>query len=151
AAPTYGKGRSSIEQRIVNKILPLKETGLGYITLGQSSSTLSGGEAQRIKLSSFLAKGAEATSTLFIFDEPTTGLHLHDIQNLLIAFNQLIESGNSLWLIEHNMEVIKCADWIIDVGPEGGKEGGTIVFEGTPEEMVNKGKGHTAPFLKEVM
>jgi len=151
AAPTYGKGRSSVEQRIVNKILPLKETGLGYITLGQSSSTLSGGEAQRIKLSSFLAKGAEATSTLFIFDEPTTGLHLHDIQNLLIAFNQLIESGNSLWLIEHNMEVIKCADWIIDVGPEGGKEGGTIVFEGTPEEMVKKGKGHTAPFLKEVL
>ncbi len=151
ASPTYGKGRSSLEQRIVNKILPLKETGLGYITLGQSSSTLSGGEAQRIKLSSFLAKGAEATSTLFIFDEPTTGLHLHDIQNLLIAFNQLIESGNSLWLIEHNMEVIKCADWIIDVGPEGGKEGGKIVFEGTPEEMVKKGKGHTAPFLKEVM
>ena len=151
AAPTYGKGRSSLEQKIVNKILPLKETGLGYVTLGQSSSTLSGGEAQRIKLSSFLAKGAEATSTLFIFDEPTTGLHLHDIQNLLIAFNQLIESGNSLWLIEHNMEVIKCADWIIDVGPEGGKEGGTIVFEGTPEEMVKKGKGHTAPFLKEVL
>ena len=151
SAPNFGKGRSSLEQKIVNKILPLKETGLGYITLGQSSSTLSGGEAQRIKLSSFLAKGAEATSTLFIFDEPTTGLHLHDIQNLLIAFNQLIESGNSLWLIEHNMEVIKCADWIIDVGPEGGKDGGNIVFEGTPEDMIKKGKGHTAPFLKEVM
>jgi len=151
SAPNYGKGRSSLEQKIVNKILPLKETGLGYITLGQSSSTLSGGEAQRIKLSSFLAKGAEATSTLFIFDEPTTGLHLYDIQNLLIAFNQLIESGNSLWLIEHNMEVIKCADWIIDVGPEGGKDGGNIVFEGTPEDMIKKGKGHTAPFLREVV
>ncbi len=148
SAPNYGKGRSSYEQKIVHKILPLKETGLGYITLGQSSSTLSGGEAQRIKLSSFLSKGSEATSTLFIFDEPTTGLHLHDIQNLLIAFNQLINSGNSLWLIEHNMEVIKCADWIIDVGPDGGKYGGEIVFEGTPEEMMKKGKGFTADFMR---
>ncbi len=145
------EGRSTPDQKIVNKLLPLQETGLGYITLGQSSSTLSGGEAQRIKLASFLAKGAAASSTLFIFDEPTTGLHIHDIRNLLLAFEQLIENGNSLWLIEHNMEVIKCADWIIDVGPEGGEDGGQIVFQGTPEDMVKKGKTHTSGFLKQTI
>ncbi|MFM7024121.1 MAG: excinuclease ABC subunit UvrA [Flavobacteriales bacterium] len=145
------EGRATDEQKIVNKLLPLQETGLGYITLGQSSSTLSGGEAQRIKLASFLAKGAAASSTLFIFDEPTTGLHIHDIRNLLLAFEQLIENGNSLWLIEHNMEVIKCADWIIDVGPEGGHAGGQIVFQGTPEDMVKKGKTHTSGFLKQAL
>ncbi|MCX6181493.1 MAG: excinuclease ABC subunit UvrA [Bacteroidetes bacterium] len=145
------EGRATPDQKIVNKILPLQETGLGYITLGQSSSTLSGGEAQRIKLASFLAKGAAASSTLFIFDEPTTGLHIHDIRNLLLAFQQLIENGNSLWLIEHNMEVIKCADWIIDVGPDGGEDGGQIVFQGTPEEMVKKGKTYTSDFLKQTL
>ena len=142
-------GKSNADQRIINKLQPLQEIGLGYITLGQSSSTLSGGEAQRIKLASFLAKGAAASSTLFIFDEPTTGLHVHDIRNLLLAFEQLINNGNSLWLIEHNMEVIKCADWIIDVGPEGGEDGGQIVFQGTPEEMVKKGKTYTSGFLKQ--
>jgi excinuclease ABC subunit A len=122
-----------IENKIIYKLQPLMDVGLGYVQLGQSSSTLSGGEAQRIKLASFLVKGSTEKKTLFIFDEPTTGLHFHDIKKLLYAFNALIEQGHSLVVIEHNQEVIKCADWIIDLGPEGGKNGGTIVFEGTPE------------------
>jgi excinuclease ABC subunit A len=110
---------------------------------------MSGGEAQRIKLASFLSKGINAPSTLFIFDEPTTGLHFYDIEKLLIAFNALIEQGHSVVVIEHNTEVIKCADYIIDIGPVGGENGGTIQFEGNPEELVKFGENITAMFLKE--
>jgi excinuclease ABC subunit A len=123
-------------KRIAASLQPLADVGLGYVCLGQPSSTLSGGEAQRIKLASFLTKGITTEKTLFIFDEPTTGLHFHDISKLLVAFNALIENGHSLVIIEHNPEVIKSADWIIDLGPEGGEEGGNLVFEGTPEELV---------------
>ncbi len=138
-------------KRIVEKLTPLQETGLGYVKLGQSSSTLSGGEAQRIKLSSFLIKGHEVKPTLFIFDEPTTGLHFHDIAKLMKALNALINNGHSVLVIEHNQEVIACADHVIDLGPEAGDAGGSIVFEGTPEELVSNGKGHTAHFLKDVL
>ena len=123
------------------------DVGLGYLKVGQSSSTLSGGEAQRIKLASFLAKGNSSNSTLFIFDEPTTGLHFHDIDKLIIAFNSLIDSGHSIIVIEHNTEVIKCADWIIDLGPEGGKNGGNILFTGTPEDLVKEKNNATGQFL----
>jgi excinuclease ABC subunit A len=136
-------------KKIVEKITPLKEVGLGYVQLGQSSNTLSGGEAQRIKLASFLSKKNSQSKTLFIFDEPTTGLHFHDIKKLLKALNALIEIGHSVIVIEHNAEVIKCADWIIDLGPEGGKEGGNIVFEGTPEDLVKCKESYTGKFLKD--
>lgn len=135
---------------ILEKIQPLFDVGLGYVKLGQSSNSLSGGEAQRVKLASFLGKNSPEGSILFIFDEPTTGLHFHDISKLLKAINALVDEGHSVIIIEHNLEVIKCADWIIDLGPDGGeKKGGYLVFEGTPEEMVKKGKGYTAEFLKE--
>lgn len=134
---------------IYDKILPLYEVGLGYIKLGQSSNSLSGGEAQRVKLASFLGKNTGDGNILFIFDEPTTGLHFHDISKLLKAINALVDAGHTVIVIEHNLEVIKCADWIIDLGPEGGeKKGGNLLFTGTPEEMVKKGKGYTAEFLK---
>jgi len=134
---------------IHEKILPLFDVGLGYVKLGQSSNSLSGGEAQRVKLASFLGKNSTEGHILFIFDEPTTGLHFHDIFKLLKAINALVDEGHSVIIIEHNLEVIKCADWIIDLGPEGGeKKGGTLMFEGTPEEMTKKGKGYTAEFLK---
>jgi excinuclease ABC subunit A len=136
---------------IHDRILPLNDVGLGYVKLGQSSNSLSGGEAQRVKLASFLGKNAPTDSDhiLFIFDEPTTGLHFHDISRLLKAINALVDEGHSVIIIEHNLEVVKCADWIIDLGPEGGeKKGGLLVFEGTPEEMVKKGKGYTAEYLK---
>ena len=134
---------------IYEKIVPLFEVGLGYVKLGQSSNSLSGGEAQRVKLASFLGKNSTEGHILFIFDEPTTGLHFHDIFKLLKAINALVDEGHSVIIIEHNLEVIKCADWIIDLGPEGGeKKGGTLMFEGTPEEMAKKGKGYTAEFLK---
>ena len=139
------------EPKLADKLLPLQEVGLGYIRLGQSSNTLSGGEAQRVKLASFLGKGnSNKGKTLFIFDEPTTGLHFHDIKKLLKAINALVEQGDSVIIIEHNMEIIKCADWIIDLGPEGGEPGGYIEFEGTPEEMVKNmpDTNHTARFLK---
>jgi excinuclease ABC subunit A len=139
----------SLHQKIVNKIQPLADVGLGYIGLGQASSTLSGGEAQRIKLASFLGKGNHATNTLFVFDEPTTGLHFHDIRKLLDAFNALVKNGNSLVVIEHNMEIIKSADWVIDLGPEGGDLGGEILFEGTPEDMVKEKRSITGTFLKD--
>jgi len=134
---------------IVNKLSPLQEVGLGYIRLGQSSNSLSGGEAQRIKLAAYLGKGQQHKHTLFIFDEPTTGLHVHDIHQLLTAINALIQQGNSVLIIEHNTEVIKCADWIIDLGPEGGDKGGEIVFSGTPEAMIHLANNHTARYLKE--
>jgi excinuclease ABC subunit A len=136
-------------QKIINKIQPLADVGLGYIKLGQASSTLSGGEAQRIKLASFLSKGNHATNTLFVFDEPTTGLHFHDINKLLDAFNALVANGNTLIVIEHNLEIIKCADWLIDLGPDGGNNGGQIMFEGTPEDMVKSKKSVTGKFLKD--
>ena len=138
-----------IEKRIVAKIQPLQDVGLGYIQLGQSSNTLSGGEAQRVKLASFLSKGKTQTKTLFIFDEPTTGLHFHDIRKLLSAVNALIEIGHSILIIEHNAEIIKCADWVIDLGPEAGDIGGNIVFEGTPENLVNCKSSYTGKYLKE--
>jgi excinuclease ABC subunit A len=136
-------------RKIVAKLKPLQDTGLGYVHLGQSSSTLSGGEAQRIKLASFLMQGNNQPPTLFIFDEPTTGLHFHDIRKLLDAFNALIAQGHSMLIIEHNMEVVKCADWVIDLGPEGGDEGGNLVFEGTPEEMAKSKVSDTGKYLKE--
>ena len=145
----FSETNDSLEKKIVNKLSPLAEVGLGYIKLGQSSSTLSGGESQRVKLASFLSKENTKQSTLFIFDEPTTGLHFHDIKKLLEAFNALIARGNSVIIIEHNLEVIKSADWIIDLGPEGGKDGGNIVFEGTPEELIDCKNSYTGTYLKE--
>jgi excinuclease ABC subunit A len=136
---------------IVNKIRPLNEVGLGYIKLGQSSSSLRGGEAQRVKLGSFLGKNnaAKKDHILFIFDEPTTGLHFHDIKKLLLAINDLIDQGHSGIIIEHNMDVVKNADWIIDLGPDGGEKGGDICFAGLPEDMINLADNHTANYLKE--
>src|SRR5690606_2221725 len=134
--------------KIIAKIKPLQDVGLGYVKLGQTTSTLSGGEAQRIKLASFLIKGNNIKKTLFIFDEPTTGLHFHDIHKLLKAFDALIALGNSILVIEHNMEMIKTADWVIDIGPEGGNNGGKIVFEGTPEDLVNCEESYTGKYLK---
>jgi excinuclease ABC subunit A len=144
----FNEGTDKIEQKIVKKMEPLVKVGLGYLKLGQPSSTLSGGEAQRIKLASFLAKGKSAPSTLFIFDEPTTGLHFHDVNKLIIAFNELINSGHSIIIIEHNMDVIKCADHVIDLGPDGGDGGGEIIFTGTPEELVKCKQSHTGFHLK---
>ncbi len=137
------------EPKIINKLQPLVEVGLGYVHLGQSSNTLSGGEAQRIKLASFLIKGNNSHQTLFIFDEPTTGLHFHDIKKLMKSFDALIEQGNTIIVIEHNMDVIKCADWVIDIGPEGGDEGGDLVFEGTPEDLIKDKDSYTGEYLKE--
>ena len=137
------------EPKIANKIRPLTDVGLGYVHLGQSSNTLSGGEAQRIKLASFLVKGNNSSKTLFIFDEPTTGLHFHDIKKLLKSFNALLEQGNTIIVIEHNMDVIKCADWVIDIGKEGGDKGGTVIFEGLPEDLIKKKDSYTGKFLKQ--
>ena len=136
------------ETKIVKKLKPLQDVGLGYVTLGQSSSTLSGGEAQRIKLASFLVKGSRQSKSLFIFDEPTTGLHFHDIQKLLKSFNALITNGHSIIVIEHNIDLIKCADYIIDLGKEGGKKGGHLLFQGTPENLLKCKESFTAPYLK---
>ena len=144
----FKAGKDKLEEKIVEKIQPLVNVGLGYLKVGQSSSTLSGGEAQRIKLASFLSKGINVPSTLFIFDEPTTGLHFHDIDKLIIAFNSLIDAGHSIVVIEHNTEVIKCADNVIDLGPEGGKNGGNILFTGTPEELIKQTDNSTGQFLK---
>lgn len=135
--------------KIVEKLKPLQEVGLGYVHLGQSSSTLSGGEAQRIKLATFLSMGANANSVLFVFDEPTTGLHFHDVAKLLKSFEALIRKGHSILVIEHNLDVIKCADWVIDLGPESGDEGGYVVFEGTPEDLVKSKKSITGKYLKD--
>ena len=141
------------EKSVINKLAPLQEVGLGYIGLGQSSNSLSGGEAQRVKLAYYLGRGrsGKGDHILFIFDEPTTGLHFHDIKKLMKAINALIEQGNSVVIIEHNTEVIKCADWVIDLGPDGGEQGGNVCFEGTPEELVELDDNYTASYLKEVL
>lgn len=141
----FGQGTSAVEKRIVGRLRPLQEVGLGYVKLGQSSSTLSGGENQRVKLAYYLGQESPRP-TMFIFDEPTTGLHFHDISTLLHAFNRLIEAGHTVIIIEHNPDVIKCADHVIDIGPEGGADGGNIVATGTPEEIVATG-GYTAAAL----
>ncbi|HQW69304.1 MAG TPA: excinuclease ABC subunit UvrA [Flavobacterium sp.] len=137
------------QNKITQKLQPLQDVGLGYVQLGQSSSTLSGGEAQRIKLASFLVKGVTKDKALFIFDEPTTGLHFHDIKKLLASFDALIDKGHSIIVIEHNLDLIKCADWIIDLGPEGGENGGQLLAVGTPEEIVKNKKSLTGSYLKE--
>jgi excinuclease ABC subunit A len=137
------------ETSITNKIKPLQDVGLGYVQLGQSSNTLSGGEAQRVKLASFLGRGKNSDHVLFIFDEPTTGLHFNDIKKLLASFDALINQGNSIIVIEHNMDVIKCADWVVDLGPEAGDKGGNLVFEGTPEELIKVKESYTGKYLKE--
>ena len=137
------------QTKIIQKLQPLQDVGLGYVQLGQSSSTLSGGEAQRIKLASFLVKGATKEKALFVFDEPTTGLHFHDIKKLLASFDALIDKGHSILVIEHNLDLIKCADWIIDLGPEGGENGGQLLAEGTPEDVIKMKKSVTGKYLKE--
>lgn len=137
------------QTKITQKLQPLQDVGLGYVQLGQSSSTLSGGEAQRIKLASFLVKGATKDKALFVFDEPTTGLHFHDIKKLLTSFDALIEKGHSIIVIEHNLDLIKCADWIIDLGPEGGENGGHLLATGTPEDIVKVKESVTGVYLKD--
>jgi excinuclease ABC subunit A len=149
AVQFFQESAGRAEKKISEKLLPLQEVGLGYVQLGQSSNTLSGGEAQRVKLASFLAKKDSSTNLLFIFDEPTTGLHFHDIKKLLKAFNALIAQGHSIIVIEHNLDVVKCADWVIDLGPGGGDNGGELVFAGTPEELVTVKASFTAQYLKE--
>ncbi len=136
-------------RRIVDRLRPLQQVGLGYIKLGQSSSTLSGGESQRVKLASFLSKDNAEGNMMFIFDEPTTGLHFHDIHKLLAAFDALIANGHTIVVVEHNMDVIKCADWVIDLGPEAGDCGGEIVAEGTPDRIMKCEKSHTGKFLRQ--
>jgi excinuclease ABC subunit A len=135
------------ESVVANKIKPLSNVGLGYVKLGQSSDTLSGGEAQRVKLASFLGKGKAQGSILFIFDEPTTGLHFHDIKKLLASFNALVEQGHSILVIEHNTDVLKSADWLIELGPEAGEGGGNLVFSGKPIDIKNKSNSFTAKFI----
>ncbi|MCB0604174.1 MAG: excinuclease ABC subunit A, partial [Saprospiraceae bacterium] len=136
------------QPEIINRIQPLLDIGLGYVKLGQSSSSLSGGEAQRVKLASFLTKENRVPHTLFIFDEPTTGLHFDDVRKLLIAFNKLITRGNSIVIIEHNMDVLKNCDYIIDIGPEGGKGGGKILYQGSPEGLLEVKESYTAQYMK---
>ncbi len=147
AIELFSQGKSSTEKKITKRLQPLQDVGLGYIKLGQSSSTLSGGESQRVKLASFLALEKDSP-TLFIFDEPTTGLHFHDIRKLLDSFNALISRGHSIIIIEHNLEIIKSADWVIDLGPEGGDRGGELIFEGVPEDLVKNEKSFTGKALK---
>lgn len=147
----FNEENTTINQRIVNKLEPLAKVGLGYITLGQSSSTLSGGEAQRIKLASFLSKGNSQDNTLFIFDEPTTGLHFDDIKKLLNSVQLLVESGHTILIIEHNYEVIKNAQWIVDLGPEGGENGGNVLYEGEPDALLKVKNSYTAQFLRKKM
>ena len=145
----FGSHKDHSAKKIAQRLQPLADVGLGYVKLGQSSSTLSGGESQRIKLASFLTRGHDAGHTLFIFDEPTTGLHFDDIKTLLKAFEALLDRGHTLIIIEHNPEVIKNADWVIDLGPEGGSGGGNLVFAGTPEELAACKDSHTAKYIKE--
>jgi excinuclease ABC subunit A len=147
AIELFSRGKSATEKKIVKRLIPLQEVGLGYIKLGQSSSTLSGGESQRVKLASFLAREKEIP-TLFIFDEPTTGLHFHDIKKLIASFQALMERGHTIVIIEHNLEIIKSADWVVDLGPEGGDQGGYILFEGTPEDLAEQENSHTGSALR---
>jgi excinuclease ABC subunit A len=135
------------EKPIYNAIKPLSDVGLGYVKLGQSSDTLSGGEAQRVKLASFLGKGKGHGHILFIFDEPTTGLHFHDIKKLLASFNALLEQGHSILVVEHNLDVIRSADWIIDLGPEAGDGGGELVFAGKPDKIITNKNSITAKYF----
>jgi excinuclease ABC subunit A len=144
----FGEHPGKNEKRIIEKLKPLSDVGLGYVKMGQSSSTLSGGESQRVKLALFLSQEKTAGHILFIFDEPTTGLHFHDINKLLKSLNALVDHGHSVLLIEHNLEVIKCADWVIDLGPEGGEEGGHVVFSGKPEEIAECLTSYTGKFLQ---
>ncbi|MGL5785586.1 MAG: excinuclease ABC subunit UvrA [Bacteroidales bacterium] len=144
----FGNGSGNTEKKIVKKLLPLQQVGLGYVKLGQSSSTLSGGESQRVKLAFFLS-GEKTPQSIFVFDEPTTGLHFHDIKTLLKAFDALIAKGHTVLIIEHNMDVIKCADHIIDIGPEGGDKGGHLVIAGTPEQVAACEESYTGQFLKD--
>ncbi len=148
AVAFFGEERKNATcRRIVERLQPLQDVGLGYIKLGQSSSTLSGGESQRVKLASFLTKDSAEGGVMFIFDEPTTGLHFHDISKLLAAFNALIERGHTIVIVEHNMDIIKCADWVVDLGPEAGTGGGNVVFEGSPREIKKCAASHTGEFL----
>jgi excinuclease ABC subunit A len=145
----FKSNEDKLSQKISEKLQPLQDVGLGYVKLGQSSSTLSGGEAQRIKLASFLAKSNTQEKILFIFDEPTTGLHFYDVQKLLDSLQALINQGHTVIVIEHNLDVIKCADWILDIGPDSGDKGGSIVFQGLPEDLVNVENSFTGKFLKD--
>ena len=147
AADFFGKAKEKTCVKIVDKLKLLQDVGLGYVQLGQSSSTLSGGEAQRIKLASFLGTGQNSNNTLFVFDEPTTGLHFNDINKLLASFNALIEQGHSIIVIEHNTDVIRSADWVIDLGPEAGDAGGNLVFAGKPADLKKEKKSFTAKYL----
>ena len=144
----FGSKESAATKKIVKRLKPLEDVGLGYVKLGQSSSTLSGGENQRVKLAYYLAM-EKPEPTMFIFDEPTTGLHFHDIRKLMESFDRLIALGHTVIIIEHNLDVIKCADHVIDIGPEGGAAGGTVVAEGTPEEISRCAGSYTGRFLKE--
>jgi excinuclease ABC subunit A len=144
----FGEVDATTEKRIVKRLKPLQDVGLGYVKLGQSSSTLSGGENQRVKLAYYLSL-EKAEPTLFIFDEPTTGLHFHDIKRLMQSFDALISRGHTILIIEHNMEVIKCADHLIDIGPEGGDRGGQLVACGTPEEVAQCDASYTGQYLRE--
>ena len=137
--------------KIVKKLKVLDDVGLGYLRVGQSATTLSGGESQRVKLAYHLTFQEEDRHTLFVFDEPTTGLHYYDISKLLKCFDELIKKGNSILVIEHNLEVIKCSDYIIDLGPESGDSGGYLIAKGTPEEIAGDNKSHTGKFLKKVL
>ncbi|MFO8236143.1 MAG: excinuclease ABC subunit UvrA [Bacteroidales bacterium] len=147
AVEFFNSCNTAITRKITDKLKVLQSVGLGYLKLGQSSSTLSGGESQRVKLAYFLSQQSQNASTLFIFDEPTTGLHYYDISKLLTSFNELIKKGHTVVVIEHNMEIIKSADWIIDLGPEGGENGGEIVFEGVPEDIIDNSNSYTAEYL----
>ena len=151
AVAFFGDDKGATARRIVERLKVLQDVGLGYVKLGQSSSTLSGGESQRVKLASFLLKESASEHIMFIFDEPTTGLHFHDIAKLLGAFDALIRRGHTVVIVEHNMDVVKCADWVIDLGPEGGDEGGNLVFEGRPEDLINCSESYTAQYLKPLM
>lgn len=146
----FSEGKSATANKVVEKLRHLQDVGLGYIKLGQSSSTLSGGEAQRVKLASFLSKDSikERDRILFIFDEPTTGLHFHDIGRLMSAFNALIEHGHTIVIVEHNIEVIRCADYVIDLGPDAGDGGGEIVYTGSPEGLATTQNSFTGQFIK---
>ena len=149
AVEFFGGEDSTLNNKIVATLRTLQDVGLGYIKLGQSTSTLSGGEIQRVKLASYLMGEDTTAGTMFIFDEPTTGLHFHDIRKLLAAFDALLKKGHTIVIIEHNMDIIKCADWVIDLGPEAGDRGGNLVFEGTPDELMKCKESYTGAFLSQ--